>query len=420
MKKIVLFLCLIISLQVYSQPERFRRLNVKQQLKKLIYTQTVVMPGDSLSTVYFLYKAPYQNIVFLKNYNRYSAGIRLSIEIADTNSNFIKREIKDWKIEAASFDQTTSADFFAEGFIKLKLPEGSYNVGSIVTDKNSQKEYKLGNYRFEVEGQKPIEPLIIDSKRVSCEGTNFYKLTNLDGDIPFGPANRDILISIKDLSIEEIDVAIVSDKDTLIKKSLSNSFVSSIALSECSGYIVVTDDKGLETRNFILPEISSKLKEGPFSIIVNGNVDEQFTKTVFWYDKPFSLRNPELSIEVLKYIEDETVVDSLLDMKEEDYYKHLVDFWKKMDPTPETEFNELMEEYYQRVDYVQSNFSSITGKKGLDTDRGMIFIRFGEPSKIERGSNEKGKVVETWIYENPERKYVFVDKNGVGEFSLES
>ena len=46
-----------------------------------------------------------------------------------------------------------------------------------------------------------------------------------------------------------------------------------------------------------------------------------------------------------------------------------------MDPTPSTEHNELMEEYYRRVSYSNENFDG--WKDGWETDRGMIYILFG-------------------------------------------
>ena len=79
-----------------------------------------------------------------------------------------------------------------------------------------------------------------------------------------------------------------------------------------------------------------------------------------------------------------------------------------------------MAEFYTRVDYTLKNFGSITGVKGVESDRGKIFVKFGKPNKIERSSNLQGKVVETWIYDKLQRKFVFVDKDGTGEFSLES
>jgi hypothetical protein len=104
MKKIIPVLYLALSIQIFSQPEHFRKSD-DQLFPKLIYTQILVFPIDSLFDIYYLYKVPYQNIVFLKNGGVYNAEIRVDIEITDTNSNFITREIKDWKISTGSFKQ---------------------------------------------------------------------------------------------------------------------------------------------------------------------------------------------------------------------------------------------------------------------------------------------------------------------------
>jgi GWxTD domain-containing protein len=77
-----------------------------------------------------------------------------------------------------------------------------------------------------------------------------------------------------------------------------------------------------------------------------------------------------------------------------------------------------MSEYYKRVDYTAKNFSSLSGKKGFETDRGKVYIQFGKPKTIERGSNSEGKVVETWYY-NDQKKFIFIDKQGTGDFPLQ-
>ena len=79
-----------------------------------------------------------------------------------------------------------------------------------------------------------------------------------------------------------------------------------------------------------------------------------------------------------------------------------------------------MKEYYSRIDYSMKNFSSISGRKGIDTDRGKIFILYGKPSETERSSDQLGKVVETWVYKNPYRKFIFVDETGTGEYKLKN
>ena len=77
-----------------------------------------------------------------------------------------------------------------------------------------------------------------------------------------------------------------------------------------------------------------------------------------------------------------------------------------------------MEEYYSRIDYAALEFKGITKKNGLSTDRGKIYVKFGKPDKVERYSNDYGYMIEQWIYENPEMKFIFVDKMGTGNFVL--
>jgi hypothetical protein len=40
------------------------------------------------------------------------------------------------------------------------------------------------------------------------------------------------------------------------------------------------------------------------------------------------------------------------------------------------------------------------------------------PAKIERSSDDYGKIVELWIYTKEKLSFKFVDKNGTGEFPL--
>ncbi|HSR69491.1 MAG TPA: GWxTD domain-containing protein [Acidobacteriota bacterium] len=57
-------------------------------------------------------------------------------------------------------------------------------------------------------------------------------------------------------------------------------------------------------------------------------------------------------------------------------------FWRRRDTDPTTAINEAKEEHYRRIAYANENFHS--GVAGWRTDRGMIYIRFGEPTGIEK------------------------------------
>ncbi len=58
----------------------------------------------------------------------------------------------------------------------------------------------------------------------------------------------------------------------------------------------------------------------------------------------------------------------------------LNDFWKKLDPTPQTAVNEIFEKFMARVGYADRHFKGF--KRGALTDRGQIYIRFGPPNEM--------------------------------------
>jgi GWxTD domain-containing protein len=59
--------------------------------------------------------------------------------------------------------------------------------------------------------------------------------------------------------------------------------------------------------------------------------------------------------------------------------KYLENFWKSIDPTPETAQNEVMDEFHRRVAYADLNFSETV--RGALTDRGRVYIHFGAPTR---------------------------------------
>jgi len=94
-------------------------------------------------------------------------------------------------------------------------------------------------------------------------------------------------------------------------------------------------------------------------------------------------------------------------------------FWDALDPTPHTKRNEAMEEYYHRIDFANKNFKSYA--EGWLTDRGQVFIVFGQPQSIDRNNRSMAdnRTFERWTYRN-NRSFIFVDVSGFGDFRLYS
>ena len=150
--------------------------------------------------------------------------------------------------------------------------------------------------------------------------------------------------------------------------------------------------------------------------------------------------------------------DRFKSMSPGDRATYIDDFWSQQDPTPGAARNELREEFLRRVGYANREYQE-NGRKGMLTDRGRIYIRFGEPDEIERQvmpiegddlqqyvpgltqQDPSGKFLENehrpfeiWSYTQqgqplfPEREksttvtglqFVFVDETGVGHYVLQ-
>jgi len=110
-------------------------------------------------------------------------------------------------------------------------------------------------------------------------------------------------------------------------------------------------------------------------------------------------------------------------------------FWRRRDPTPDTEENEYKEEHYRRIAYANEHFPS--GIPGWKSDRGRIYILHGPPDEIEshpsggsyqRPPEEGGGTAIVYSFEKWRYRHIdgvgeeivleFVDSSQTGEYRL--
>jgi len=101
----------------------------------------------------------------------------------------------------------------------------------------------------------------------------------------------------------------------------------------------------------------------------------------------------------------------------EDFEKMLEEFWARNDPSPGSPENEFKDEFLRRLGYANTHFRSVV--EGWQTDMGRIYIEYGTPDDID--AQPIGKMLnawEIWYYYGEHTKYVFVDREGFGEYKL--
>lgn len=370
----------------------------------------------------------------------------LSIQITDstTSDTLVNNQ---WFIRhPVESAETTSQSLV--GVVSFILPRGTLKCVVSGIDNNKQN-----NFRSITEYVK-VKPLLNSSAAISdiqlaskmiqgSENTNsiFYKNTFEVIPIPnlvFGGNQAALffyseIYNIKDPSFKS---------DTLkINEIIFNS--RGKIVREKNKMITRKNDTRVEVGSFILSKLPTDTYTLAISLIDTANdIGVTSSKRFFVYnpdvvetDSVFREVKPVLSSTFGTMSEEE--LDDIFDKskyiatsQEIDKYKKLsgvdgkreflFDFWNGRDRDPSTKENEYFYDYLQRVESATSRFSSMQ-KAGWKTDRGRVFIIYGEPSEIERYPNQiESRPYEIWYYNELEGGvyFVFADLTGFSEYTL--
>jgi len=140
--------------------------------------------------------------------------------------------------------------------------------------------------------------------------------------------------------------------------------------------------------------------------------------TFFWKTVPSTSEDIHSALLEMKYILPSDSMNAYIDADLEIQKAFFKRFWSERDPNPVTKKNELMDEYFKRVNYANQHFSSFSSP-GWISDRGRILVKFGPPDDIERHPFELDtRAYIIWRYYNLKKTFVFEDYSGFGDYRL--
>ena len=94
-------------------------------------------------------------------------------------------------------------------------------------------------------------------------------------------------------------------------------------------------------------------------------------------------------------------------------------YWQAHDPTPGTLRNENREQFYSRVLRADELFTIHKRLTGWKSDRGRIYIKFGEPEQIVSNAFPIGEPPSIrWHYFRLNLSFLFTDDRGFGQYTL--
>lgn len=143
-----------------------------------------------------------------------------------------------------------------------------------------------------------------------------------------------------------------------------------------------------------------------------------FQTRIYWRDMPRSLRSIEFAIDAMRYILTREEFEEMKSGDRREMRRRFREFWGAKDATPETEYNEMMTEYFRRVDEANRQFRTLYERMGAMTDRGKIYVLFGPPEETQRTLNRDEPTQETWYYPSLNKTFHFIDREGSGNLKL--
>lgn len=422
--KKIFFYYLLLAAPLIAQPD-FKINRDLIQSGNFFNSELHYFPVGDEYTLFYSYKIPYAQLFFQKEDDHFTSGLKVSIEIKDSINGIVKRIFDERNISVKDFEVTNSRSSFLQGLLSLQLAEGKYKIFAVISDKSSKLERKPPPMDLEISKSFMIlNPIILESEKDICDNKELYILSNNSTAIPFNKPENILAIPVIDSTIKSLTInvkSVESEKDFQYNIKVTEFVMGSPKITLCNDRVTIpVSENGTPVKYFLIKNFASKLDEGPIKleVIPNDDVNRKtdFNLNVVWIGKPLSLLDTEEAIKYLNIIEPNEKVSELL--SSDDNKNALYNYWKPFDPTSETNYNELMSEFYQRIDYSEFHFRTISGNDGAKSDRGKTYIKFGQPDRIERNTNNEDHIVENWFYNNPKRTFVFIDKDGTGKFNL--
>ena len=364
------------------------------------------------------------DLQFVKNDSEYTAEAEVVAVLYDERDNFVNELSTEQTIHEMYYNLTTNSA--NENFIQFNflLETGQYKLELFFTDKNTNKTYKIKK-KINVKSFNSDEMMLSDIQiasmvELSEERSNFVK-----NGAKIIPNPSRIFDSNSSRANFYFEIYNIQYSDFNKTNSFTMSYVVKNEKKDTIFNFSRTYSKPDKSISINFPVPINTLDAGEYrlelEITDDDTKDKAYAKTTFIiYRSPMDLRfvSFDKAVDMLRMIATNKEIKKLKKVSQQNRQVALKNFWKSKDPTPGTLENEYMVEFYSRINYVNKAFEA-PGKEGWKTDRGKIYIRFGTPDTINRATANYGwEKYEMWIYHEQNKRYVFVDKFGFGDYNL--
>ena len=334
--------------------------------------------------------------------------------------------------------------------IKTVLPDGDYQIKMVrmADGENSQKldslmrEFSTGSFANEKITLSDLE--LCSNIKTNSKNVNdlFYKNTMEVFPNPthmYGPQTPQLYYYIEAYNVQakdpsnvvDVEIAIADTEGKIRAQKQYKRQRSYESLVEFGTFDVSKFENGLYTIIFAVVdsvEEYSVYRRSNFMVMDPAEMQRNENDLMAMFAQSDYFNMPEQDVDVkfdqITYITQQRqagVYNSLTDVEAKRLF--MFKFWREK----EKEKDGLQDEYYERVSYANENYSfarsKTSGANGWKTDRGRVYILYGEPDRvISKPNTVQRRPYEQWQYHELQGGglFLFVDESGYGDFQLRS
>lgn len=378
---------------------------------------------DSNVYVEFYYSIPAR----LLTYTPDSAGLKAMAEVTlminrgDSTVNASR-----WLVPHTVRDSSRlSSAMNLVGLSSVMIPPGSYSVRMNVLDRNNEARRDSVVFKLPIampDKQKLVlsDVELATSIRQGSKGSQFFKNT------------LEVVPNVEGVFSENQNCFIYAEVYNILAAGDSGDYVLKTAVYDGLGREIISREKPKKRagESSVIADniVTENLRTGTYTLMLSlqdstGNVMSSSGKKFFIYNKALGIDSSMLA---LKFF---VPAEEFAGMSEEDLNrefqwakyeangaekdqfaalagidskkKFLQEFWSRREPGKRTE-------YLNRVRH-SNNFYRYFGMDGYRTDRGRVYITYGQPDDYDRHPNESDtRPYEVWYYNSIQGGVIFV------------
>ncbi len=385
--------------QVIFQRGKFN--NQVPILNPILFRAYPVAIAPDTFQVYLITDILYDFLQFTREQNYFLANFLIETNFINSETKLVYTKTWQSAFSLDDFDETNSRDQFFSALDSLQMPAGNYRVKVIYQDLQGKQHANL-DLTFALKNSKSFyasPPLFLQDNSHNNHLPSVFnqqKPLPLQKHIPFNQ-EMDILLNVFNRTGEPVK----------LNASLKAKDSHKIVYSQDSFFSTAGKKGGLVLKPNLLA-----LEEGKYTLNLSYSSDSDTIKQelpidIIWFQKPRSLYKIDYALEPLELIVDPETFEQLKSGNDEKEIEKFRKFWLAKDPTPETAFNEMMYEFYTRVDSADIRWGGKRWMYGWKREPGRTFLLYGKPDFVEDNSLDPVNPVLEWTYQLKDRKLIF-------------